>query len=165
MAPVLVHQSISGSLYAPLDLRHEDRRRSGVGMPCRVFSAPVDVVRGPATGVQPDVVLVCDPAWLANGRNLDGPPELVREVLSPATARRDRLVKRELFERVGVADSGIADPEAATLECDRLDQGRHGRPDVFGAGDTWSLPYSGGFALAMTTVFGPPCEPSPGPQI
>lgn len=164
-APVLVHQSISGSLYAQLYNQLDERGRSGVDCPCRVFAAPVDVVLGPSTVVQPDVVLVCDPARLANGRYVDGPPELVIEVLSPATARRDRLVKRDLYERVGVALYGIADPEAATLECYRLDAGRYGKPDVYGPGDTWGLPYCGGLALDLTAVFGPPPEPRPGPAI
>lgn len=164
-APVLAHQGIAIGIGAQLFNQLNDKDRLGLDCPCRVFVAPVDVVLGPSTVVQPDVVLVCDPARLANGRYVDGPPELVIEVLSPATARRDRLVKRDLYERVGVAFYGIADPEAATLECYRLDAGRYGKPDVYGPGDTWSLPYCGGLALDLTAVFGPPPEPRPGPAI
>lgn len=164
-APALVHQSIAVGIAAQFYNQLNDKYRLGLHCSCRVFVAPVDVVLGPSTVVQPDVVLVCDPARLVNGRYVDGPPELAIEVLSPATARRDRLVKRDLYERVGVAFYGIADPEAQTLECYRLDAGHYGKPDVYGPGDTWRLPYCGGLDIDMTAVFGPPPEPRPGPEI
>lgn len=97
MAPasVLLQQSIAGSPHAQRYNQLVDKARTVADHPALVFAAPVDVVPGPSTVVQPDVVLVCDPAKLANGRYVDGAPELVLEVLSSSTARRDRLVKRD----------------------------------------------------------------------
>ncbi len=67
-----------------------------------------------------DVVLVCDPAKLANGKYVDGAPDLTVEVISPSTGRMDRLLKRDLYERCrypallacrsGDADIGIVSP-------------------------------------------------------
>ncbi len=161
-APTLQHQSITGTLYSLLRHGLEDRKRASADCPCQVFVAPVDVILGADTVVQPDVVLVCEPAKLANGRNVQGAPDLAVEVLSPATGRHDRLVKRDLYERVGVAHYWLADPEALTLECYRLVGGAYGKPAVFGPGERVDLPYCGGLALDLAEVFGPP--PAPGPR-
>lgn len=155
-APTLQHQSITIRLGSMLLSRLDERISSGADCPCRVFVAPVDVVLGRDTVVQPDVVLVCDPVKLANGRHVDGAPDLAVEVISPATGRRDRLIKRDLYERVGVTHYWLADPEAMTLECYRLDGGAYGKPAVFGPGDSVDLPYCGGLTLDFTDVFGPP---------
>ncbi|MCS6785839.1 MAG: Uma2 family endonuclease, partial [Thiobacillaceae bacterium] len=164
-APMLQHQSITLALGAQLLAQLDDRVKSGVDCPCRVFVAPVDVVLGADTVVQPDVVMVCDPQRLANGRYIDGPPELVIEVTSPATARRDRLTKRDLYERVGVAVYCIVEPEAGTVECYRLEGGRYGKPEVYAAGDRLTLPYCDGLALDLTALFGPPPPVRPGPAL
>ncbi len=161
-APTLRHQSIALGLATQLRKGLDEKLRASPDCPCQVFGAPVDVVLGPDTVVQPDVVLVCDPAKLANGRYVDGAPDLVVEVISPATARRDRLVKRDLYEQVGVAQYWLADPEARTLECYRLEGGVYGKPAVYGPGETVHLPYCGGITLDLTEVFGPP--PAPGPR-
>jgi Uma2 family endonuclease len=161
-APNLQHQSITLSLAGQLRHRLEEKMRAAAHCPCQVYVAPVDVVLGPDTVVQPDVVLVCDPAKLANGRYVDGPPELAVEVIFPATARHDRLVKRDLYERMGVVDYWIADPEALTLECYRLIGGAYGKPEVYGPGEVVKLAHCGGLALDLTEVFGPP--PAPGPR-
>jgi len=39
--------------------------------------------------VQPDVFVVCDPSKITE-QNIQGTPDLIVEVLSPATARKDR---------------------------------------------------------------------------
>lgn len=161
-APSLQHQAIALGLAGQLRQRLDEKLRASAACPCRVFVAPVDVVLGPDTVVQPDVVLVCEPAKLANGRNVQGAPDLAVEVISPATGRHDRLVKRDLYERVGVAHYWLADPQALTLECYRLDGGAYGKPAVFGPGDSVDLPYCGGLALDLGEVFGPP--PTPGPR-
>ena len=162
-APTLGHQAITGRLYALL-LRQLDLGKAE-DCPCQVFVAPVDVVLGPDTVVQPDVVLVCDPAKLANGRYVDGAPDLAVEVISPATGRRDRLAKRDLYERTGVVDYWIADPEALTLECYRLIGGAYGKPEVYGPGEVVELAHCGGLALDLTEVFGAPPVARPGPDI
>jgi Uma2 family endonuclease len=164
-APSLHHQSIALSLASQMRALLEARKKALPACPCQVFVAPVDVVLGPTTVVQPDVILVCDAAKLANGRNVQGAPDLAVEVVSPATARHDRLVKRDLYERVGVAHYWLADPEALTLECYRLEGGAYGKPAVYGPGERVDLPYCGGFALDLTEVFGPPPVPgSRGPE-
>jgi Uma2 family endonuclease len=91
-APGLAH--LTAVLDLAAYLRSQLGQRAGPGRrPCHVFVAPVDVVLGDDTVVQPDIVVVCDPAKLAGGKNVQGAPDLVVEVLSPATAVKDKREK------------------------------------------------------------------------
>lgn len=73
----------------------------------------VDWVVSRSTVVRPDVVVVCgDPPE----RHLESPPALIAEVLSEATASRDRSHKRELYREQGVGIYFLLDPETETLE-------------------------------------------------
>ena len=111
-APSLRHQRISRRLFLDLQKLLGD---TGLG---ELFYSPVGV-EFPATeeGVQPDIVFVsnqrrgilADP-WI------QGAPDLVIEILSPSTARRDRGVKRKLYGRQGVLQYWIVDPAAAVVE-------------------------------------------------
>jgi Uma2 family endonuclease len=94
-APAVENQDTAGEIY--FQLRHALRDR-----PCRCFIAPLDM-RLPKgdeadelgdTLVQPDVLVVCDPAKL-DRRGMRGAPDLVVEVLSPATASHDHQRKRQ----------------------------------------------------------------------
>ena len=109
-APLLDHQAVVGELYFQLRSQLE-------GQPCRPFVAPVDV-RLPEAGqddahtltvLQPDVFVVCDPAKL-DTRGVRGAPDFVIEVLSPATAARDHLMKRRAYERAGVREYWLVHP-------------------------------------------------------
>jgi Uma2 family endonuclease len=109
-APRLRHQSIVGELNRQLANFLLDK-------PCRVFVAPVDV-RLPHgdesdhevdTVVQPDLVVVCDSEKLDDA-GVRGAPDLVVEILSPATASRDEILKRDLYQRHGVREYWLVDP-------------------------------------------------------
>ena len=58
-------------------------------------------------------------------RYIQGPPDLVIEILSETTRRRDEVVKRKLYERFGVAEYWVVDPELETVKCYRLDSQRY----------------------------------------
>jgi Uma2 family endonuclease len=89
--------------------------RTGYGY---LFPAPVGVVfPGTEEGVQPDIVFVTRERLDIVGEDaIQGPPDLVIEILSPSTARRDRTVKRHLYERQGVAEYWIVDIDARQVE-------------------------------------------------
>jgi Uma2 family endonuclease len=81
------------------------------------YIAPADVVFSPKRGVQPDVFVVP----LLDGRRPEHFDEVRRlllavEVLSPSTARADRVVKRKLFREEGVAEYWIVDADSRTVE-------------------------------------------------
>lgn len=153
-APLVAHQRTSGNIHFHLRLALRERQGGGDDCPCEIFEAPIDVVLGPDTVVQPDLVLVCDPAKLANGKYVDGPPDLAVEVVSASSGRMDRLVKRDLYERCGVAHYWLVDPVSLTLEWYSLATGAYGKPAVYAQGDTLTLPVCGGLPLQLDDVFG-----------
>lgn len=165
-APVVAHQRLTGNIYFNLRLCLQAKQGGGGNCECEVFDAPIDVRLAPDTVVQPDVVLVCDPAKLANGKHVDGAPDLAVEVVSPSTGRMDRQVKRDLYERCSVPHYWLADPMTLTLEWYRLETGAYGKPAVFGRGDAVTLPICGGLTLLLDDVFGPePKAESNGPVL
>lgn len=145
-APSLKHQRIAGRLYFALEAALS-------GHPCTAFIAPVDVVLANDTVVQPDVLVVCDASKLEANR-VAGAPDLIVEVLSPATALRDHKAKRELYERHGVREYVLADPEAQFAERFTLGpDGVYGRSDLFGPEDVLSLSSLGGLKIRLSEVF------------
>ena len=110
-APNLRHQTIALRLAAALLHRIET---TGLG---RVFIAPADVVLGEHDVVQPDVFAVlrgnCE---RLDGRCLLGPPDLAIEVLSPATAARDRELQLRRYEVCRVPETWLVDPQQNRIE-------------------------------------------------
>ena len=110
-APILRHQKALRNLFLHVDAYC---RRHSIGS---VFFAPVDVIYGPRTMVEPDLLVLP----LFEGREPDSVEEaggllLVAEVLSPGTARTDRWRKRLLYQRERVPEYLIVDCDAAILE-------------------------------------------------
>jgi Uma2 family endonuclease len=102
--------------------------------PCHVYVAPFDV-RLPKsneedeqveTVVQPDVLIVSD-LKKVDARGVRGAPDWVAEVLSPSTARHDQTVKLSAYERAGVREVWLIEPDDRTLTIYRLEAGYYGR--------------------------------------
>jgi Uma2 family endonuclease len=97
-----------------------------------VFYAPYDVVLSPEIVLQPDILFVSEERRSTiTDDNVRGAPDLVIEILSAATAERDRTYKRALYARYGVQEHWLVDPEMKTVELLRL--GRRG----FETAHTW----------------------------
>ena len=110
-APVPRHQGASIHLSALLH-RYVRQRRLG-----RVYTAPIDVLLSPTTICQPDIVFVASAnESLITERAIEGPPDLLVEILSPSTARRDRGIKARLYAGFGVAHYWIVDARRRRLE-------------------------------------------------
>jgi Uma2 family endonuclease len=111
-APSFRHQRISQRLEQAL---LELLEKPGLGI---VVHAPVGV-EFPSTGegVQPDIVFISAARRaIITEPDIQGAPDLVIEILSPTTANRDRGIKRKLYERQGVGQYWIVDPEARAVE-------------------------------------------------
>lgn len=91
---------------------------------------------------QPDVLWVSEAnLGIMADDGINGAPDFVAEVLSPCTAKADYGVKFQVYERAGVREYWIADPdEGFVLVWQRNDAGRFVQHDVFGAGDTLTSP-------------------------
>lgn len=81
-----------------------------------VLAAPADVALFDHTVLQPDLLLVAGERRDLATRAVECAPDLVVEVLSPSTGRRDRMVKLALYARAGVPEYWIVDPEAGTVD-------------------------------------------------
>ncbi|NQU38377.1 MAG: Uma2 family endonuclease [Lentisphaerae bacterium] len=88
--------------------------------PCSVYPAPVDVKLSDINIVQPDLVVVCDEERI-KPTHIDGPPTLVIEILSPATATYDRTKKLDLYARSGVTEVWLITPYPSCIEVFLLD--------------------------------------------
>lgn len=109
-APSPYHQFVSGALYAQLRTAIQDRGRG------LVLSSPIDVHLASGTIVQPDIVVVLGRTRpVAGATKLRVVPDLLVEVLSPSTRRHDQQRKRERYERAGVREYWLVDPEACHI--------------------------------------------------
>lgn len=120
----------------------------------RVYIAPFDVVLSETDVVQPDVIFVSqERAHVITRNNIQGAPDLVIEVLSPATAHRDRTFKRALYARHGVNEFWLVDADARSIEVLLL--GFHGYEAVaaYGAGEFLTSPTLIDFTLNIDDTF------------
>ncbi|HMP82030.1 MAG TPA: Uma2 family endonuclease [Verrucomicrobiota bacterium] len=92
----------------------------------RLFIAPVDVVLDSENIVQPDIVFVsATNTGIIERRGIMGTPDLLVELVSPSSVRRDRYDKKDLYARFGVKEYWIGDPANKSLEILTLKEGRY----------------------------------------
>ena len=114
------HQDWSRGLFRIID-RHVTEQRVG-----KVFFAPVDVVLDAENTVQPDIVFIATAnAGIIQRRAIFGTPDLLVELISPSSVRRDRYEKKDLYARFGVKEYWIGDPANKALEILTLKEGRY----------------------------------------
>ncbi|MDR0670133.1 MAG: Uma2 family endonuclease [Treponema sp.] len=122
-SPTVEHQTILGELLVQLAIFLHDK-------PCKVFAAPLDVRlfpeedRSDDTVVQPDILVVCDKSKLSKS-SVDGPPDLVMEILSPSNTHKLMLLKFESYLNAGVREYWVLDPEEKRVQVNILEKGRY----------------------------------------
>lgn len=136
-SPSRLHQAILRELLYQFTAYLHDKT-------CEVYSAPFDV-RLPKeqeseedidTVVQPDIVVVCNPAKL-DDRGCKGAPDLVIEIVSPHTIKKDLKIKLGLYEKAGVKEYWIVYPEDGVVMVFKMgDDNKYGRPYVYGDEDS-----------------------------
>ena len=110
--PNVRHQRLVGRLF--FEIASYLKAHAGAG---EVFAAPLDVVLSFYDIVEPDLLFVAsDQSAILTDKNVHGPPALVVEVLSKSTRKRDAQTKRRLFERTGVREYWLVDPELDTVQ-------------------------------------------------
>jgi Uma2 family endonuclease len=107
-SPASAHQIIVGNIFFHIRGFLEQHR---IG---RVFLSPFDVVFSRFDVVEPDILYMSHEraSTILTELNVQGTPELVVEIASPSTRRRDATIKRRLYERAGVSEYWIIDPAA-----------------------------------------------------
>lgn len=83
---------------------------------CEVFFSPIDVQldRDDRTIVEPDICIICDPDKIHRER-IFGAPDMIVEILSPSTRRKDMTLKMWKYSRAGVREYWLVDPDALTV--------------------------------------------------
>ena len=151
-SPNLSHQELLGRLHLAIGNFLSTRRHLG-----RVFLSPLDVVMSKYDVVEPDLLFVAgDQQSILTEANIQGPPALVVEILSPSTRRRDEGIKRQLFDGKGVREYWMVDPRSRRIViCRRAPSGKF--PVVAtleaGANDQLTSPLLPEFTLSVSALF------------
>jgi Uma2 family endonuclease len=150
-SPNTKHQRVSGNLHWLLRSWLEAHP---VG---QVFYAPFDVVFSNFDVVEPDLL------YLSNERarevltkqHVKGTPDVVIEIGSPGTRKRDETIKRRLYERSGVLEYWVVDPELDIIRIYRRSGGGFERPHELSreAGDALSTPLLPGCEFPLAQIF------------
>ena len=145
-APSTRHQTVGGKIYSRLERQLSGKR-------CTPFIAPTDVRLSETDVVQPDILVVCDPAKIPPS-HIEGAPDLVVEVLSPSTSAKDLREKKRLYQRVGVAEYLVVDPLEMYVQRFVLSaDGRYGEAEIFGPQESLILSVLEGVEIALWEVF------------
>jgi len=143
-SPSSRHQAISREIFGQLYMFLQ-------GKICKLFAGPIDVRLDKDTVVVPDIIVVCDPKKITRD-GIEGAPDLIVEILSPSTSRRDRITKFSLYRRTGVPEYWIVDPVENTLTVHQLDRNKY-TTDAFESSHTATVAALPGFELDLSTIF------------
>jgi Uma2 family endonuclease len=147
-APTVAHQVISRELLG----RFWNFLQ---GKPCQVFTAPFDVRLFPRedggddTIVQPDLLVVCDKAKIADNRACRGAPDLVIEILSPSNDDPAMFLKYNRYLMAGVREYWVISPETREIQVHILEPGGEKKSNRY-----VSALYSGAAALDVSVLPG-----------
>lgn len=132
------------------------------GKPCRVFAAPFDLCIPDCNErdeeisniiSQPDIVVVCDESKLRK-TGYFGIPALIIEISSPSTIRIDKVLKFNKFEKAGVKEYWIVEPEGKFISIFTLQENkRYGRPEIYTDEDKIQVSGFPDLVIDLSTVF------------
>ncbi|MEW5952149.1 MAG: Uma2 family endonuclease [Bacillota bacterium] len=110
-APRTIHQRIKIRLVLFIA---DFIRKNDLG---EILDAPTDVVLTEKDKPQPDILFVSkERLSIITETNVQGAPDLVIEILSPSTSKRDRVEKSRLYYKHGVKEYWIVDPDGKVVE-------------------------------------------------
>ncbi len=146
-APTSHHQRILLKLAIKLTAFVED------GPLGEVFVAPIDVYLSEENALQPDLIYISEDRKHIIEQNIEGTPDLVMEILSPATASNDLNQKKDIYEKAGVREYWIVHPEQKSIAIHLLEANRfklHGR---FADRDIATSVVLKGFSIPLNKLF------------
>ncbi|MCL2170921.1 MAG: Uma2 family endonuclease [Defluviitaleaceae bacterium] len=117
------HGSAGGNLFRILSVYL--RRKT-----CRVYQGSVNVVLSEKDTFIPDIAVVCTPNIIKD-KAIYGAPDMVAEILSPSTARRDKGIKKDTYERYGVKEYWIINIADKSIEVYLLEDGKYILDNVY----------------------------------
>jgi len=148
-SPTTRHQRVSGNLYFIL---RDHLVKNDLG---EVFDAPLDLVLSSTCVLQPDLIYVSHARKeIVTEKNIAGAPDLVVEIISPATASVDRVTKAQIYARYGVPYYWVVDPDQKTVEEFRLERGIYFLVRLWEGGAKFTPELFPGLELEPSRVFG-----------
>jgi Uma2 family endonuclease len=121
-----------------------------------IFFAPFDVLLSEFNVFVPDLIYLSrERAHLLTAKNLQGAPDLAVEILSPGTRSRDERLKRDVYQRTGVREYWILDPDQNAIDVYRWEGPESSEtPRRFAIGEALTTPLVPGLALPLDKLFG-----------
>ena len=153
-APLRQHQDISINLLRPIANYLDDKK-------CKIYSAPFDVRlpnkqkdgdKKTYTVVQPDLVVVCDLSKL-DRRGCVGAPDLIVEITSPSTIHRDLQDKFKLYQKSGVREYWIVQPEDQSLTVFLLKKKRYKLVGIYASNSRVKVSIFEDLSIDLAQVF------------
>ncbi len=154
-APMRKHQKILVKLSRILDVYLD-------GKPCEVYVAPFDVRFAEKSNddnntidsvVQPDISVICNEMKL-DDYGCIGSPDLIIEILSPSTAKKDKTVKFKLYEKYGVKEYWVVHPDENIIEIFKLSGDAYLHAEVYGKDDSIEVKLLGELIIDVNQIFG-----------
>ncbi|PYM10342.1 MAG: restriction endonuclease [Verrucomicrobia bacterium] len=146
-SPSFFHQQIAFQFQKRLDAWVTEHRLG------TTVGAPIDMVLAPHRTTQPDVLFISNERLRIIEDRVRGAADLVAEVISPESRRRDRIEKRDLYEQHGVREYWIIDPEAETIEALFLDRDEFRLIGRWRLGEQARSQLLKGFTVAVAELF------------
>ena len=119
-----------------------------------LLHAPLDVVLGERDVVQPDIMFISKERFgIISEEEIRGAPDLIVEIVAPATERRDKTYKKTLYARHGVKEYWIVDPVREEVEIYRLGEMGFEEFGVYKRWDKIGSPLLPGLEIGLSYVF------------
>lgn len=153
-APTTKHQAVLRELLTEFTLFLRGKK-------CSVFASLIDVcfyeddndLSKIEEWVEPDLVVVCDKSKIREKR-IVGVPDLIVEILSPSTAKKDKIIKYNRYQRAGVKEYWIVDPSNEAVDVYVLEQTEFKHAGTYFKEDLIPVRLFAGFEIALSNVFG-----------
>ena len=129
---------------------------------CTVYFAPIDVLL-PKNGeteddkifdvVQPDIFIVCG-GWKGDDKAFRGAPDMVVEILSPSTRKKDTIKKYHMYQEAGVREYWIADPKVKIVTVYVMQEnGEYDDGEVYPTGEKVPVHIFDGYLIDTNDIF------------
>ena len=147
-SPTSKHQEILGELFGQIWTFLK-------GKPCKVYLSPFDVRLNADTTddtvVQPDLQIICDKSIMMKA-GCKGAPDMVVEILSPSTSKKDKELKFRIYQEVGIREYWIIDPETKLTSIHILENGKY-ITKIYQETDKAPVHILDGFEIDLAEVF------------
>src|SRR3954447_5721414 len=119
-APTPMHQEVSRNLLYTLETFNRLHKKGSI------FSAPIDVYLDEFNKPQPDLVFVSnEKKTIITNNGIMGIPDVIIEIISPTSIIRDRIEKKNLYEKMSVPEFWLVDPQYEAIEIYKLQNNRY----------------------------------------